>query len=231
MNDDLFVNIFRKKSLEELENILTSDQSPETRLTVYQILEERKELKKEYFKLKTELTQLINNELQRGHTDKRYKTFWRRFFASWIDSFILYIIHYLITIIITTSDYIMNDIGFLFLALLPFAYSMIFHGYYGQTFGKMVMKVKLYNKDEIHDVKFIQAFYRELIPIIIIVLSYGLNFIEINLDNIYFMTYMGIVASISLIWYLLEIFTMLFNTKRRALHDFIAGTVVLNISE
>jgi len=34
-----------------------------------------------------------------------------------------------------------------------------------------------------------------------------------------------------LIWSLLEIITMLFDRKGRAIHDFIAGTVVLRIKD
>ena len=46
-------------------------------------------------------------------------------------------------------------------------------------------------------------------------------------DDAVWLQHLGVLA---LTWYLLEIATMLTNRKRRALHDFIAGTVVVKTS-
>ncbi|MCA9786465.1 MAG: hypothetical protein KC488_07925, partial [Candidatus Cloacimonetes bacterium] len=38
-----------------------------------------------------------------------------------------------------------------------------------------------------------------------------------------------VFLSLSMIWWILEILTMFSNPKRRALHDYIAGTVVIRM--
>lgn len=37
----------------------------------------------------------------------------------------------------------------------------------------------------------------------------------------------GVLGGVALVWFLLELGTMLASEKRRALHDYIAGTVVI----
>jgi uncharacterized RDD family membrane protein YckC len=111
------------------------------------------------------------------------------------------------------------------------------HGYKGQTLGKMVCKVRVLDITE-NKLSLSQAFMRDIVLIIsnfifslyilfnssiYIKLVTSNNFIE---DFSAFPIWFRVLAMMSFIWTLLEIITMLTNKKRRAIHDFIAGSVV-----
>ena len=46
-----------------------------------------------------------------------------------------------------------------------------------------------------------------------------------------FRTFHRVMFGSMWVWSILEVTTMLINSKRRALHDFIAGTVVMRVSQ
>ena len=73
-------------------------------------------------------------------------------------------------------------------------------------------------------ITFKQALLRDAIPAVLIVclLTAG-TFSTITGDESLIFWVFAVLAT----WFLLELITMLFNKKRRALHDFIAGTVVV----
>ena len=109
------------------------------------------------------------------------------------------------------------------------------HGKYGQTIGKMVTKVKIIDAKTHNPISFRHAIVRDSIPILIIIISevylaYHLATGTISIDDLIngeSGTGAGWFLWIFAGWYLAEIITMLTNDKRRALHDFIAGTVVV----
>ncbi|WP_258406869.1 RDD family protein [Shewanella rhizosphaerae] len=114
-------------------------------------------------------------------------------------------------------------------------YSLLMHGYFGQTIGKMVMGVKVLDHQSETDIDLWQAFRRESVNLALCILSVlilfayqlvmtssgkvslGLSFVVISF------------ALISVTWDLSEFVTMLFNDMRRAVHDFIGKTVVVRI--
>ena len=161
----------------------------------------------------------------------RYSTFWKRFFAGIIDAIFIYAVSYVLLLFFpdTTNNYI-----FVFFTFLPFLYSIGMHGYNGQTVGKMVMGVQVTNSKNESSISYIQAVLRDLVPVICLTALVIMSFyapevktvedMEIHKDFFFMLSVLG---STRTIWYILEFVTMLLNKKRRAVHDFIAGTVVV----
>lgn len=168
-----------------------------------------------------------------------YSTFSPRFWSIFVDSCVLWSIGFLITIIlpIENSGYlatllvIVENLAWLL-------YMVIMHARYGQTIGKMITKVRVVDFRTEGKITFWQASLREGTPF---VLSLGFLGYEV-FANLTWATEQNAIASVMelvgnktfllltmlpSLWFTAEILTMLTNDKRRALHDFIAGTVVI----
>lgn len=166
----------------------------------------------------------------------RYRTFWPRVLAGFIDS--------LIFLPVTILDRALSspDRGSAVLitwAIFSYSaywlYSVLLHARFGQTIGKRVTNVKVMNVSETTIPSFKQAFLRDVgyIAIDMLTLAYFIYLVlaqkystgQQQVEN-------GLPGTILTIagatWFFLEIVTMLTNEKRRALHDYIAGTVVVN---
>jgi uncharacterized RDD family membrane protein YckC len=159
--------------------------------------------------------QYIEN-LQKFGSDHygRYSTFWDRVLAGLADGLVLmvplgFIAYY------SPPD---SMVAFYVTVFLPYAYSIILHGMYGRTLGKRLLGLKVIDKSESREIGFRQAFIREAVPLVsvaLLLIGAGWGLKEEHVDPI------------STIWYLVEVFSTLSNPKRRAAHDFIAGTVVV----
>lgn len=113
-------------------------------------------------------------------------------------------------------------------------YEVLLLGIYGQTIGKRLMKVIVLDVNEKH-ISFTHAILRDIVPIIATTLGVvlelpliikGIDPAQHYLKNNIPWHYWVMVYSM-LGWFALELITMLSNNKRRALHDFIAGTIVI----
>jgi len=167
--------------------------------------------------------------------EQRYQTFWPRFWAAFIDALVLFPTGYFSTWIYSIGlPSTLNLIYFAFDTLLGFAYSVGMHGRFGQTLGKMAMKVVVLDKS-LGALSWKQAFVRDLVPILIaiayVVDVSGLVLDGVNPDELYEKGYrMSPLLSLAFFWMAAELLTMLTNDKRRALHDFIAKSVVVKRS-
>lgn len=160
---------------------------------------------------------------------EKYQTFLPRFVALVIDAFIM------LPIAISDDWFRQAEFPPLFfyfwipISILIFPlYSILMHGIYGQTLGKMAMNVKVLDVSE-EPLKFSQAIWRELPQLIFNFASIVLGIVFLNQDaesapvkNSY-MVYTVLAA----IWGFADIFVFLTDSKRRALHDYIAGSVVV----
>jgi len=165
---------------------------------------------------------------------KRFDTFWERFWAIAIDGFILNII---LQILKVFSFPFFSTSGILLAIVvnnLPYLYAVLMLGKYGQTIGKMIMKVKVVDNATEDSINYSQSFMREVVPMVLVTTSIILNFIlfsDIDLENFKVSTLGYILiffpSGMLAIWSILEIVTMLFDDKNRALHDKIADTVVI----
>jgi uncharacterized RDD family membrane protein YckC len=117
----------------------------------------------------------------------------------------------------------------------PWVYSVALHTRYGQTLGKRAARVKVLDVSETRLPSLSQALFRDIGDIV--PTAIGLTYF------IYFVATQSYTQGAGLLggwpgkiidysgfaWFLLEIITMFTNSKRRAFHDLIAGTVVVNV--
>ena len=171
--------------------------------------------------------------------DDRYQTLWPRLIAGIIDGLLLSPIEWLDTLIIVPLQSRFIVISWLIFSVSAYcAYSVIMHTLFGQTIGKMIMEVKVFDLNEISKPSWAQAILRDSVPIFIGFI--GLFFLCYHLlssgfsSDLYEETFSGLLGSYFSVtvfaWFILEIITMLTNHKKRALHDWMASTVVINCS-
>jgi uncharacterized RDD family membrane protein YckC len=168
--------------------------------------------------------------------NNKYLTFWPRFWAPAIDEIVLWLptslVPYIIYRIFALES---NSINILYASenIIYFLYSIYFHGSYGATVGKMATKVKVVDAITEEPITFKKAFIRDSIPLILsIVIVIYIPLSEEGISNADIKSHI-FLHFIVWFWFLAEVITMLTNDKRRALHDYIAGTVVIrtNIKE
>lgn len=168
----------------------------------------------------------------------KYQTFDRRFFAGLIDGLILLPLDLIGKFIIKSSlpagiVVVLYEIS----CWVMIVYSVVMHGLYGQTIGKKICKVKVFDISE-KAITFKQAVLRDIGPIIIQTISsiYSLTHASLvvqflsNDSELVMPGPYSIIGYFGFAWFLVELLTMFTNKKRRALHDFIAGTVVCRTS-
>ena len=163
----------------------------------------------------------------------RYSTFWARFVAGLLDGLVFFPL-----IIIARFIDSPNDGVALFLVWSAISYSsywlysVLFHWRTGQTLGKRALRIKVLDVSESRLPTLPQALLRDVGYIVLntFALAY---LVFLVLDNQYSDVAMvrstpaKIANWAGWCWFLLEVLTMLTNQKRRALHDFIARTVVV----
>ena len=193
--------------------------------------------------------QQVKDEIERRKSDpefqksqalkaeqERYHTFWRRFFAQWVDGIVLIPLSFIgIWIMKAASEqefvlYLWQFIS----SIAVYIYTILMHGYFGQTVGKMACGVIVMDKSETHRINFMQALYRDCVPLTLMLLFMIIsNPLAIKAGQTE--TFNGppvimiLFGSLNIIWSVTEIVTMLSNNKRRAFHDFLAGSVVVRI--
>lgn len=154
---------------------------------------------------------------------ERYHTFGPRFWSPSIDSALLWPVTVLLPLILS---YIFPGLQryFQLLATLAFyAYSIYFHGTYGGTIGKLKCNIQVVDAKTELPIGYVHAFKRDAIPLFF---SVAILIQQISAGDESLLSLWS-PSTIFLLWFLAEIITMLTNQKRRAIHDFIAGTVVV----
>lgn len=162
---------------------------------------------------------------------ERYQTFGRRVVASIVDSLVFapVVIFYVWIELAELQDWLrftVYPIG----ALVGLAYNILMHWKYGQTLGKMLVKVKVLDVAE-KAISLWQSCLRDIIYIIVDCVQYGILFslfivgyswkseaVESTNTYILFPLYA---------WLVIDTIVCIKNRKNRALHDLIAGTVVV----
>ena len=161
-----------------------------------------------------------------------YRTFWPRFWAGVVDGIVFIPITFIDRWVYSNIHWIgVLAIWFVFAQSLPYLYNVLMHGKYGQTVGKMATKVKVVDVS-LAKLSMRQAFLRDSVYIAlttvgIIIGVPGIIDGESPYQN-QIPVSAWILAYTSFAWFVVELVTMLTNSKRRALHDFIAGSVVVH---
>lgn len=179
----------------------------------------------------------INDEADtpRAQPDNyKYSTGGSRFVAGFVDGLVLLPIGMMDGWIIRPDSSATLLAGWLIISYsAAWAYSVLMHSRYGQTVGKMLCNVKVLDISE-QPITIRQAFLRDSVIIIINIASLMVSlYIVIAGDEANFPRLESIqllIAAAAMAWGIAEVLTLLTNKKRRALHDFIAGTVVVRVN-
>lgn len=166
---------------------------------------------------------------------EQYRTFWPRFWAGWIDALVFLPLQPVEAWIESTTKnphilaawFVFNSLGFYF-------YSVAMHAKYGQTLGKIVTGVKVLDLSG-GKLSLTQALIRDSVPIVLTALAIadGLPRVLAGLEPYTrgeFNWLVELQLFGSLIWFAAELLTMLMNSKRRAIHDFLARSVVVRLA-
>jgi len=172
----------------------------------------------------------VKEKFQREEENRRYRTFGQRFGAAIIDGIILSIVSKLLIY----AAHSFSGVGALIFNSLDIflfvIYSVLFHGLFSQTVGKMLMGVVLLDAKTEEYIGFGHAIMRDSVIIALTAIAYSIILIGSDDSGVVserYLDWLVIVAIVNFVWFFIEIITMLFNKKNRALHDFIGGTVVV----
>ena len=159
----------------------------------------------------------------------RYRTFWPRFWAYFLDGFAIVPVTVLLTLPQPAADNPWRLILQTAISLVYWAYAVWLLSARGQTVGRWLCRVQIRDVGE-GPVRPRQALIRECVPQVFALgaLPYllfrqaeGTLTLEAQL----------MISMPHMLWVLLEIITMLSNEKRRALHDYLARTVVVRVAD
>jgi uncharacterized RDD family membrane protein YckC len=161
----------------------------------------------------------------------KYRTGLKRFWAAVVDGIVF------LPVLLSeqwmyklTENITIHFSWVVFSTFLPIIYSITLHYQYGQTIGKWVAGVKVVDISETRKVSFRQSILRDLVYLIIevVALCFFLILAEQSSDAEYpLIDYKNFSGWPLFIWTFLELVTMLTNPKRRAIHDFLAKSVVV----
>jgi uncharacterized RDD family membrane protein YckC len=159
---------------------------------------------------------------------KEYRTGWRRAGAAIADSILLLPVGVLLTqFAYGSGEYWLRTTAYISATCLPYAYSIVMHALRGQTVGKMLFRIVVRDVT-LQRIRFSNAVRRDLVPVVatlaILVAEYTAQ------DPLLLDQLAVIMNSLFLVWTALELLTMLFSDRRRALHDVIGGTVVVRVA-
>jgi uncharacterized RDD family membrane protein YckC len=168
---------------------------------------------------------------------ERYSTFGPRFWTGSIDSCVLWPVGFVTTALLSLNVPRLIAAALVVMESLAWLlYTVVMHARYGQTVGKMVTKVRVLDFRTEGSISWCQAWLREGIPMVpslgllgwevVLILNGSLNPSALaNGEELAARKGFWLLTVLPALWFAAEVLTMLTNEKRRALHDFIAGTL------
>jgi len=163
----------------------------------------------------------------------KYHTFWQRLLAAFIDGLLFAAVLYLESFAFNFEYNQENQLQQAFNGLQLALYVAVMQGIWGQTIGKMVTNIKVVDFKSEQAIALKQSFKRESVNLVINSVWISLlliSVIYIAFNNALSKPLIYTIAGFSilaLVWIIAEFVTMLLNEKRRSIHDFIGGTVVI----
>jgi len=174
-----------------------------------------------------------------------YAGFWRRFGALWVDVLIFspfLAMNYWVTI--TSHSKFVIITSYILVAVLIQSYTIYCHGKWGRTIGKLATGIKIVSLD-FQPISWSQAVKRSSVDLLFVASAcYGviiatMSFSDAGMGVTGVMRFNKLAAWYppwqkysdwaSQIWTWSEFLVMMTNSRRRAIHDFIAGTVVIKV--
>lgn len=167
----------------------------------------------------------------RNEMINKYKTLSKRFWANVLDGLIFLPFGFFDEWILSEEFWLPVQLSWLVISYqLGWLYSVLMHFYRGQTIGKMATGIKVLDLTE-SQITLKQAFLREVVVIVICAVALPvelyLTLSGVGRDARVFDSFFTVFGLLVLGWFLAEIISCLTNEKRRAIHDYIAGTVVV----
>ena len=165
----------------------------------------------------------------------KYATFWRRFWAGLVDGLVFLPLTVLDGYLTAPArgPFVLIVWGVISYSMY-WVYSVWLHARYGQTLGKMATGCRVLDLSEERTPSLRQAFIRDSGYILLNTLSLTWFIYLVTVGRYDSQTELygpgALLAYASTGWFLLEVVTMLTNSKRRAFHDFLARTVVVRSS-
>ena len=164
--------------------------------------------------------------------EPKYSTFSPRVCAGFLDGLIFWPIGWLCSFTYSHSGPVpLKILVYIVSSSVFLVYSIWMHGKFGQTLGKMACKVIVLDVSE-QPLSLRQAVLRDILGVVLLPVGLAIDIPRIiHGVDIYTpanLTVTDWVMTYSTFgWFVIEVVTMLTNNKRRALHDFIAGSVVI----
>jgi uncharacterized RDD family membrane protein YckC len=166
--------------------------------------------------------------------EDRYRTFWARAGALFVDGIVFAPLRIAEKYVdVPQRDHTSLILWLIFSTSAILVYRIVMHAVFGQTVGKMVTHIKVFDVSEQRVPGLWQAALRDVVDVAGGIAWLGYLIYLVSVDR-YFpgqgdhSLLNRIIEDAGFVWFLLELVTMFTNNKRRALHDYIAGTVVLN---
>lgn len=165
----------------------------------------------------------------------RYQTIERRLGALIVDMVVVVAPLALLDYLILSLE-ISTPILILWLVVFNLAsavYHILLHGFYGQTVGKMLLGVRVVRNDDETAITIHHAFLRETPTILFNAISFAIQASYVlagtAIDRSEPAPVVTALMFLAFPWVLAEVICCLKTRKRRAVHDFIAGTVVVRV--
>ncbi len=174
----------------------------------------------------------------------KYAGFWKRLCAAILDV----VVTLPVLLLLAWMNSISRELAMVL--VLPTAfffwfYVVAFHARFGATPGKMLVNIKVVRADDYADIGWYEASLRSSVEIGFAAIGLVGQFIalsrmssseyqrlgaferEIKLAELQ-PEWMLVLEAMVHVWYWSEMIVLLFNRRKRAIHDFIAGTVVIH---
>lgn len=170
-------------------------------------------------------------------THAQYASFSQRFSAGLIDGLLFFLITIPLKFVagllpFLTSIHVLGFIGLLYPLYFVFA-----HYKFGRTLGKKLMGISVVSCASNEWLSLDKSLLRESVPLTVQILAIISTFSALGLwmsgddiqahDIFWMMMISTAASSVNFIWFVLEVITLLLNEKRRAIHDFMAGSIVV----
>jgi len=237
-----FPEVMKKLSIDELKEYLHNQSiyEPEAIQAAFNELRSRGEI------IPDELAIIKKPVAQVKKSDDNhivYAGFGSRFGANLIDGLIMLPLSLGMVVLMFVVGFWVVYPYQIIVSLISSAYIISFLAIYGATWGKMACKIEVRRVD-LTPIGWIEAIKRHSVELITSLIIAALNMIalmsysfkeikssspiEVNqLIAARRSDFYGVVFFISILWSIGELITLLFNEKRRALHDLLGGTVVV----
>jgi uncharacterized RDD family membrane protein YckC len=172
-----------------------------------------------------------------------YATFWQRFGAIWVD--VLVFLPIVVAAVYAQSN--SKNVAFAWAIVGPAihcAYDIYFHARFGQTIGKRAMKIRVVRTDG-GPIGWREAWLRSSVNVLLAAFACVGSTVALSLisdADYYGADWMDRARKLhelqppwlvwseraTTVWVWSEVAVMLMNRRRRALHDFLAGTIVIS---